>query len=181
MTVDSHPNEQAPGTASEAPESASTPEVGVSGGSDPLNGPQTGTESLDGDPQPRGAIYWARKQAAEREAQRAAGRPTAATITQQQLDALYNQLDQLREDLAEEKNTSARRKRILDRRRPELQDAEAAVERMREAAQWLRRNYPGLTQLHSRLDAALDAGPSVAECAQVDRAHWTAKYAGEGQ
>jgi prefoldin subunit 5 len=126
------------------------------------------------DPQPRGAIYWARKQAVEREAQRAAGRPSAATTTQQQLDALYSELDQLREDLAEEQNTSARRKRILDRRRPELENAEATVERVREEAQWLRRNYPGLTQLHSRLDAALDpsahdTGPSVAECAQADR------------
>jgi hypothetical protein len=28
---------------------------------------------------------------------------------------------------------------------------------------------------------AHNAGPSIAECAQADDAHWTAKYAGEGQ
>jgi hypothetical protein len=81
--------------------------------------------------------------------------------------------------------------RILDssiRETERRERAEAAIDRVCEAAQWLRRNYPGLTQLHTRLDAALDepapahgVGPTVREAARDDRAHWTAKYAGEGQ
>jgi hypothetical protein len=79
--------------------------------------------------------------------------------------------------------------RVLDsciRETERAERAEATIDRVREEAQWLRRNYPGLTQLHSRLDAALqtpahNAGPSVAEAAANDRAHWDVKYAGEGQ
>jgi DNA-binding CsgD family transcriptional regulator len=47
VTLDPHHTKPGPGTGSGGPESASTPVGGISGGSDPLNGPQTGKERLD--------------------------------------------------------------------------------------------------------------------------------------
>jgi hypothetical protein len=56
---------------------------------------------------------------------------------------------------------------LADRARKGLTDAEA--DRLRE----------GIDQLAARQPAAGDDGPSVADCAADDRAHWTQKYAGE--
>ncbi|WP_107500216.1 hypothetical protein [Streptomyces swartbergensis] len=71
MNADRRTAEQAPGKPLSAPLAASTPEVGVSGGSDPLNGPQAGAQRFQTEPQTRGPVDWARQQAAER-AQRSA-------------------------------------------------------------------------------------------------------------
>ncbi|MFB7597226.1 hypothetical protein [Streptomyces sp. NPDC056160] len=38
----------------------------------------------------------------------------------------------------------------------ELAEAQAAIERVRGAAKWIRRNYPGISHVHERLAAALD-------------------------
>ncbi|MDH6224324.1 hypothetical protein [Streptomyces sp. MJP52] len=46
MSADRHTTEQTAGNALSARVSASTPEVGVSGPSDPLNGPQNGAQRL---------------------------------------------------------------------------------------------------------------------------------------
>lgn len=58
------------------------------------NGPQAGAQSLQRQQQPRGPIDWARHYAAQHQA---TGRPTASTITQQQLDTLHEKLDAYRE------------------------------------------------------------------------------------
>jgi hypothetical protein len=202
VTADRHTTEQAPGKPLSAPVSASTPEVGVSGGSGPLNGPQTGAESLDGGRQPRGPVDWARQQAAEREQrppgdlqQRIAAAifDTPAGYPNDIAAAIWRVVGREIERMkvlvaASESDGHAVRmaaqyadKAIENGERAER--AEAAIERVREEVQWLRRNYPGLTQLHSRLDAALDppahnAGPSVAECAQADR-RWPLEKHGE--
>jgi hypothetical protein len=47
VTADRHTTEQAPGKPLSAPENASTPEVGVSGSSTPLNGPHAGADGFD--------------------------------------------------------------------------------------------------------------------------------------
>jgi hypothetical protein len=66
-------------------------------------------------------------------------------LTSDQYDALCDELDQLREDLAEAQNSSVLRKRILDRRRPELGQAEAAAERVRTLAnRWAKAGPPPL-------------------------------------
>lgn len=66
MSAERHTTEQAPGKPLSAPESASTPTVGVSGGFGPLTEPQTGADGFQGEPEPRGPVDWARQQAAER-------------------------------------------------------------------------------------------------------------------
>jgi hypothetical protein len=71
VTADRHTTEQAPETRPEAPESASTPEVGISGGSKAGNGAHAGADGLGGEQEPRGPIDWARRQQAEREQQAA--------------------------------------------------------------------------------------------------------------
>ncbi|MER5584077.1 hypothetical protein ABT090_20895 [Streptomyces asoensis] len=65
------------------------------------------------------------------------------------------------------------------------QRAERAEANLREAAAWIRRNYPGLKSVNDRLTAVLDdpppvhdAVPSVAECAANDR-RWPLDKAGE--
>lgn len=66
-------------------------------------------------------------------------------LTSDQYDQLCDELERLREDLTETGNTSAHRKRLLDRRRPELQQAEAAAERVRALAdQWAKAGPPPL-------------------------------------
>jgi len=47
VSQDSHTPKSAPGKPSSGPLAASTPAVGVSGSSAPLNGPQTGAQRLD--------------------------------------------------------------------------------------------------------------------------------------
>ncbi|MEU6365730.1 hypothetical protein ABZ876_08235 [Streptomyces sp. NPDC046931] len=66
------------------------------------------------------------------------------------------------------------------------EDAEAAIDRVRALATDMR-GSSDTRWLADQLTAALqppapahDAGPSVAECADNDRAHWNDKYAGEG-
>jgi hypothetical protein len=85
------------------------------------NDAQAGAQSLDGEQRPRGPVDWARQQAAEREA---SGRPSALTITQQQLDALYADLDRY-EEVQGEMN-----ERAIDLTRRAAR-AEAAIERVR--------------------------------------------------
>lgn len=71
--------------------------------------------------------------------------------TSNDLDQLYDELAQLREAHAEEKTTSARRKRLLDQRRPELERAEAANERVRALTdQWIKAGPPPLGTSVSR-------------------------------
>jgi hypothetical protein len=101
--------------------------------------------------QPRGPVDWARQQAAEREQQ------AAADPRQPAYDAVYAYIR-------------------------ELGDYMPPTTTHRNAVIW--------RGVHAALDAARvpqiqppahNAGPSVAECAQADDAHWAAKYAGEGQ
>ena len=66
-------------------------------------------------------------------------------LTSDQYDELCNELDQLREDLAEAQNSSTLRKRLLERRRPELEQAEATVTRVRALAdRWAKVGPPPL-------------------------------------
>lgn len=65
------------------------------------------------------------------------GRIPLDHLTSDQYDQLCDELERLREELAEERTTSVRRKRLLERRRPELEQAEATVARVRALAdQW---------------------------------------------
>ncbi len=56
MNADRHTTEQAPETAVTAPRSASTPEVGVSGSSDPLAEPQTGAQRFQDERKPHSPV-----------------------------------------------------------------------------------------------------------------------------
>ncbi|MEV4784052.1 hypothetical protein AB0K53_01110 [Streptomyces tuirus] len=133
------------------------------------NGPHSGG-------QPRGPVDWARHQAAQWQA---GGIPTASTITQQQLDALHADLDELRE-------ISATRKRIARRRREQLDQAEATLDAVRTLAAEL--FVSGATQTERAVGRRIlsvltepephNAGPSVAECAKADRL-WPLQKAGE--
>jgi hypothetical protein len=143
VTADRHTAEQAPETGSEAPESASTPEVGVSGGFDPLSGPQAGAESLDGDQQPRGPVDWARHYADQRGTQPAASGETE-TLTA----------------------TVARVRRL---------GAELFVDGATRTHRAIGR------QILNALQPPEDGETTPADEARLDRAHWDAKYAGEGQ
>jgi hypothetical protein len=131
---------------------------------------------MTSEPRPRGPVDWARQQAAEREQQPAAGdlqqriaqavRDTPARYPDDIAAAVWRVVGREIERMkllvaASESDAHAVRmaaqyadKAIENGERAER--AEAVVARVREEAQWLRRNYPGLTQLHSRLDAALD-------------------------
>lgn len=84
-----------------------------------------------------------------------------------------------------EKEAVAATQHVLELK-AELADAQVALASVREAAAWIRRNYPALTHANDRLAAALDeppahdAGPTVAEAAADDRAYWECRDAGEG-
>jgi hypothetical protein len=131
--------------------------------------------------QPRGPVDWARHYAAEREKRRAAGRPTAATITDQELDRLHANLDRYAAVQGE------LNKRVIELTRRATR-AEAAVARVRHLADRIRRGAPWAAtrdSLATRIVATLDqpapahnAGPSVAECAANDR-HWPLQKHGE--
>jgi len=58
--------------------------------------------------------------------------------------------------IAEQRATAAGWKEQADRLTAELAEAQAAIERVRAAAQWARRNYPGISHVHDRLTTALD-------------------------
>lgn len=80
-------------------------------------------------------------------------------LTSDALDALYEQLEAAEETESQRQLAVARE--ALASVTTRAARAEAALARVREVTQWMRRNYPGLTQASSRLAAALDGpGPS---------------------
>ncbi|MFJ4974172.1 hypothetical protein ACIP6X_02275 [Streptomyces coeruleorubidus] len=154
--------QEATGGRQSAPEGASGQRETLRG----QNGPQGGAQGVEGEQHPRGPVDWARQQAAEREtrpevdfwadaaAHAATGRDTACAA----LNRVTNLADRIEEECA-------------------LEEAKAGLTPYdggrRETAR----------HIHTALQpppTAHNAGPSVAECARDD-AHWTAKYAGEGQ
>jgi hypothetical protein len=191
MTTRPDPNTpEAPQEATEGRQSAPEGSSGQRETPKGQNEAQTGAQSLDGEQRPRGPVDWARQQAAEREEREAT--PLRDRIAQAIEDAPYRPEARRSLQLADSVMRVPEMRQLLAqaaRLEPAIIEQErlaTIVDRVREEAQWLRRNYPGLTQLHSRLGAALqppahNAGPSIAECAQADDAHWNTKYAGEGQ
>jgi hypothetical protein len=130
--------------------------------------------------QPRGPVDWARQQAAERET-----RPATSDLQQRITQAIRDTPARYPDDIA---------KAVM--RVPELRVAlarskrhEATIDRVRTLAAEL--FVAGRTEaeraIGRRLLNALQPpapghdGPTVAEAAADDAAHWDAKYAGEGQ
>ena len=95
-------------------------------------------------------------------------RQTASTITDTQLDALYARIADY-ENRITWHTTCASCARTLDssiRETERREHAEAALDQAREAAAWIRRNYPALTHANDRLTAALAepaAGPAATQ------------------
>lgn len=203
MNADRRTTEQASETAVTAPRSASTPEVGVSGASDPLNGPQNGA-------QPRGPVDWARQQAAERETQQATplrdqyaaalANCQGSTTWGAMADAVMAVRDREVERMkiliaASESDAHAVRMAaqyadtaIVNGERAER--AEAAIERVRGAVDaFCHEPHPSHDHVcpddvRKVVLAALDqpahnAGPSIRECAQADRRWWDGEKTGE--
>lgn len=141
-----------------APENAhSGPQERPEGGggtratSEGANGPQTGADGLDGGQAPRGPIYWARQQQAERE----------GTNTHDK-DA---ELRHANEQIA--------RVRVLHHRDGDY-CAICTTDFGRLSAPW---PCPTIRALDD--PPTHDAGPTVHECADNDRRWWADKYAGE--
>lgn len=179
MNADRHTTEQAPETAVTAPRSASTPEVGVSGGPDPLNGPQKGAQRFRGQQPPAGGLQ-ARIAAVIRDTPAGYPDDIAAAVWQ----AVEQHLD-IRD--AEAWCKTCRRVWEGPRHRCES-DAERRLARLRDVAStWFVEGEPGPTRNAGKFllgildEPAHNAGPSIRECAQADAAHWNDKYAGEGQ
>jgi hypothetical protein len=196
VTADRHTAEQAPGKPLSAPVSASTPGVGISGGSDPLSGPQTGAQQFQDDQHPRGPIDWARQQAAEREATNTRDKDAELRHANEQIERLTAQLE-LRSGYGLDPATLWPQPcvdRIKELQR-QVQETRSVLDEV--LRHFVHKGHPGEPCLQTgwisektvaRWRAVLyppqpahNAGPSVAECAANDRAHWDAKYAGEGQ
>jgi hypothetical protein len=157
VTADRHTAEQAPGKPLSAPVSASTPEVGVSGGSTPLNEPQTGAQRFRDEPKPRGPVDWARQQAAEREKQT----EKRLRLAHQARRAKEHQLDDIR-------------RALCDIGFMEDDDPYSHAD----LADVIRQNGQGLRDM-AQSTPAHNAGPSVAEAARDDRRWWNGEKTGE--
>ena len=93
-------------------------------------------------------------------------------MTSDALEALYDQLDALRQvargycpDCG--RGDAAPHVEDWERERKRAEKAEAALAHAREAAAWIRRNYPGLTTANERLAAALDTEPAAADVPEL--------------
>jgi hypothetical protein len=166
----------APESPQEATEGRQGASEGSSGQRETLkgqNGPQGGAESFDGEQQPRGPVDWARHYADQREQRRRAIPPAAEGLPDGALDSATNGATAL-----DAWAGTGHGRNFL---------AHALIQLARDG--WLRRQASdGFEVVRDHAEApepqqppAHDVGPSVAECAQADDAHWTAKYAGEGQ
>jgi site-specific recombinase len=104
-------------------------------------------------------------------------RHTANTITDEALDELYRRIDTL-------EHVAAGNRRHVQLIVPDLQRAEAALDRVRKLADvWQDAPDPlaraMAADLHSTLRSPAHDGPTTAECATDDRRWWGGEKAGE--
>jgi hypothetical protein len=202
VTRDQHTTEQAPGKPLNGPQGAETPAAGTPGGPGSGNGAQAGAES-----HAPWTPYEARAFNAVLPALREAGEWLPLTARRAVARAVLAELKPELAALADYENritwhtTCSSCARILDSSIRETERAEqavAAIARVRAAcdeAEAVAQREFGTTGIkplwvavvRDALDGitqpapAHNAGPSVAECAAHDRAHWADKYAGEQQ
>jgi hypothetical protein len=196
VSQDPHTTEQAPGEPLYGSVSASTPEVGISGGSDPLNGPQAAAEDFESGRE--GANGPLRQQIAAALAGCQGGTTWGAmadavrAVIQPHLDRLAQAETELQQWVAAESADAA-----AGSYAGRAEEAEAAIARVRAAADQLHRavhNADGkpLTAYDRGVDTAVrrvlsaldepapthNAGPTARECAANDR-RWPLEKHGE--
>jgi hypothetical protein len=207
MTTRPDPNTpEAPQEATEGRQSAPEGSSGQRETPKGQNEAQTGAESLDGEQQPRGPVDWARHYANQREAQAelpASTAPAGANhplvkgrcpacrgaslflgsggyVTCSRLDCPNpSAADQL---LHGEQATPGRAATEATGGCTSACNGATGIRGLLEHV-GIDTTGRDITVAERVVDAAPthNAGPSVAECAQADDAHWNTKYAGEGQ
>jgi len=153
-------------TDQKTPESPQERLEGASGHAETLegqNGPQEGADGLQGEQQPRGPVDWARQQAAEREQR---PDPHAIIRAAKFTAAHWHQAALDHDDIPMAHAIACIRAALAGESRPDQLGLDEDVHDAFRAA---------LQQ------SAHNAGPSVAEAAADDRAHWERKHAREGQ